>query len=321
MSVAARSLRVQPETEPQAPTADTPTTMRAATGDLLTIVSVRFRNDALLRKNLELTRAFNPGQSNRWIVVDNEFDGAMEPAGANVDVIPGAARPKARDLGSLHHALGLEKALSAVGTRFVLLLDPDFYVVSKGWIADVVAHAVENKLAFFGAPWHPRWFYQYRDFPAVHFMLIDLEQVRPGDIDLKPAISDDRWWQKINGSPAGLPTALRDALKVQRIRDTGWRLHRRYRDDPGARIELLIPHYVPPESARYRWERRLSPVLPKSWLMFPAREESFVRESFLKARFPEAYARGWEEFTWRGAPFAVHLRGVGRAMSGADTAG
>jgi hypothetical protein len=281
----------------------------------LTIVSVAYPDARLLQTNLELTRHLNPRHQSRWIVVDNTPEAGLGLSGSDgVEILPGVARLRGRDMGSLHHASALQKAFDEVRTRFVLFLDPDFYVVRRDWIAGVLSHVSEHEVAIFGSVWHPRWFWQYRRFPSVHFMLVDLERVPRETIDLAPAIAGDRWWRFINRHKTPLPDVLRDTLKATRIRDTGWRLHRRYRDDPSVRVETLVLHWSPPEDGRLRWERRLSGVLPDSWRKYPADLAGFTEASFLGARWPDAYKLGWEEHFWQGEPFAVHLRKVGRAM-------
>jgi hypothetical protein len=77
---------------------------------------------------------------------------------------------------------------------------------------------------------------------------------------------------------------------------------------------MLLPHYIPPENARYRWETTLAPVLPASRRKYPSDAQSFTEESFLRQPWADAYRQGWEEFFWEGSPFAVHLRSVGRSM-------
>jgi hypothetical protein len=292
----------------------------AAGGDRsrsLSIVSGAFPDACFLRRNVELTRRLNPTCESRWLVVDNTPEAGLRlPDAAGVEILPGVVRPPVRNPGSLHHALAMEKALRQVRTRFVLFLDHDFYVIRPEWIATVLAYVREREIGMFGSVWHPRWFYQYRDFPSVHFLLVDLGRVPAAELDLKPAIGGDRWWRIINRG-RGWPAFLRDTLKAQRCRDTGWRLHRRFRHDPAVRAETLLPHYAPPRDARYRWERRLDAVLPSSWRKYPADRGSFTDASFLESRWPEAYRQGWEEFFWQGAPFGVHLRRFGRSMRNA----
>jgi hypothetical protein len=260
----------------------------------LSIVSVAFPDFDLLGRNLELTSRLNPRHESRWIVVDNT-SGADVGAAAEAMILPGAARPVARDRGSLHHGMALEKGLREVRTRFVLFMDPDFYVIREDWIETLLEHVAANGIAIFGSVWHPRWYYQYRHFPSVHFMLIDLQSVPPSAIDPKPLVHSDRRWQAIEGSRI-LPGILRDTLKVQRCRDTGWQIYRRFFQDPAARAETLLPHYVPPAGRRLTWEKRLRPLLPESWCKYPTDPGSYTEESFLKASHGDAYRQGWEEF-------------------------
>jgi hypothetical protein len=183
------------------------------------IISVAFPNSGFLQKNLELTRHLNPQLRCRWIVVDNTPQSNLSISVADVEILPGIPRLRSRDLGSLHHAMALEKALQEVQTRFVLFMDPDFYVLRRDWIATVLSHVCEREIGIFGSVWNPRWFYQYRDFPTVHF--IDLDRIPLEHVALKPLISTDRWWQIINDDSTSWPRVLRDTLKAQRCRDTG----------------------------------------------------------------------------------------------------
>jgi hypothetical protein len=79
-------------------------------------------------------------------------------------------------------------------------------------------------------------------------------------------------------------------------------------------VETLLPHFLPPAGTRYRWERRLVPLLPNSWRKYPVDPSGFMEESFLRTHSVQAYGQNWEEFFWLGAPFAIHLRRVGRSM-------
>src|SRR3546814_8602648 len=67
---------------------------------------------------------------------------------------------------------------------YTTLFRSDFYVVRRGWIEDVLNHMTANRLAIFGAPWHPFWFNKFRGFPCAHFMAIDRSRVavRPEDV-------------------------------------------------------------------------------------------------------------------------------------------
>ncbi|MGE0845747.1 MAG: hypothetical protein AB7L41_05720 [Flavobacteriaceae bacterium] len=283
----------------------------------LTVLSVVFDTDAFLRRNVELTRRLNPDAAYRWLVVDNGEPAALSggvPGG--VEILPGVARPLAtRDSGSLHHALALQSALSRVDTRYLLILDHDFLAVREGWIASLLADVEARRIAIFGAPWNPRWFYQYRGFPSAQFMLIDTALLPLRDVDLLPAIADDRFWQFVNDDRRPIPRFLRDTLKAGRLRDTGWRLGREARRR-GLNIGLLTPSYVPPDTPRARFERAVAPLLPRALSVYPRPGDGHTERRFLPDLSAETADAGVEEFFWRDEPFAVHFRRVGRRMAG-----
>ena len=280
---------------------------------MLTIVSVLYRNAQLFELNHQLTQQLNEAP-HQWLVADNELGPNLGLTGENISVIEGAEPVKTRDAGSLHHAEAIEKCLDLVDTRFVLLIDPDFFVFRPDWIAQLLAHVRQNDLHFFGSVWHPRWYYQYRYFPTVHFMLIDLEKVPRRTLNFRPLIDQDWFWHQINNPRRFLPDWLRLSLKVERIRDTGWQVYKRHANRKDIRYETLLPSYRPPKDLRTKFESL--GLLPDRFCLVPQRKGAFTTESFLEGISPQAWQHGWEEFYWQGAPFAFHLRCVGRKSDG-----
>ena len=279
---------------------------------MITIISVLYRNRPFFELNHRLTQALNADTAYRWLVADNELGKNTVSGSRSLKIIDGVERPKTRDKGSLHHARALQKCLDRVDTRFVLLMDPDFFVLQQHWLDRVVSHATEHNFAFFGSCWHPRWYYQYRYFPSVHFMLIDLAKVEAKSINLLPLIENDKFWHFVNNESSSIPGWLLTTLKIGRIRDTGWQVYRAYFDHPSFRHQHLTPSFRPPDTARVRLERSLSSLLPDRLCFVPQRPGAFTEKSFLEEICPQAWERGWEEFFWGEAPFAFHLRSVGR---------
>lgn len=289
------------------------------TGEALTLLSVKYGDAALLRRNASLTRRLNPDTEYDWIVVNNDFDPVLEAKPGAFTVIPGAERELRGDRGSYHHAAGIMLGLRAVQSRYVLIVDHDFFVVRPNWMRDLLEHMSARGLAFFGSIWHPRWSYQPRDFPSVHFLWIDLEQVSVNALDFTPDLGGDPLDNIISHPRTPLPAALRTLLQTGRFRDTGWRVRARYRRS-GLPWETLTTHWnraAALEAAPWL-HRAFQAVLPAMFNPYPPVSSAFVADSFLRERFPRAYALGWEEFWWRGEPFALHLRGVGRGVAGTD---
>ena len=284
---------------------------------MLTILSAKYGPARLLEWNAGLCRALNPGARYDWIVVNNDFDEGFASDSAGFTVVPGVPPPARagasgqKDQGSLHHAAALMAGLRHVSSRYLLLLDQDFYVVRPDWIAQLISHAQAERLAFFGSVWHPRWTYQPRDFPSVHFMLIDLEQVPIGDLDFRPDMDGDRLDVLISDPRLKIPAALRTLLQAGKFRDTGWRVRERFRRS-GLRSQGLVPAFDDRTAwcAAHPLHREANRWLPEDRRLIPRR--SVTDRSFLRPVSQIAFQGRWEEFWWQGEPFAFHLRSVGR---------
>jgi len=172
------------------------------------------------------------------------------------------------------------------------------------------------QLAFFGSVWHPKWSYQYRDFPSVHFMLIDLQRVSRYSLDFRSDIGGDLWDNVVSPPRVLMPRDVRILLQVGRFRDTGWRVQRRF--GQRVRSECLTPHFnLVGERARASGLHRFAQkVLASPWSVLPKSGAQVTQRSFLKSAHAQAYSSGWEEFFWPDCPFGVHLRLVGRHGAG-----
>jgi hypothetical protein len=290
---------------------------------VLTLLSVKYGDPTHLRRNAALCRRLNPSTPYTWIAVNNDFDAAFAAAPTqDFVVVPGAPRvSRGGDRGSAHHAAGIMLGLRAVQTRYVLVLDHDFYAVRPAWMDQVLRYAGSKGLAFWGSVWHPRWSYQPRDFPSPHCLLIDLEQVRLEDLDFAPDMGSDRLDAFVSNPRTPIPQPLRTLLQVARFRDTGWRVRERFRTS-GLRFERLQVHWNRDAAleAAPALHRALADVLPTAFNPYPKGSDELTEASFLRAASSFGSAWGWEEFFWQGTPFALHLRGVGRGVAHAGEA-
>ncbi|HEY5412043.1 MAG TPA: glycosyltransferase family A protein [Caulobacteraceae bacterium] len=284
----------------------------------LTILTVGIeKHYGYIRRQLQMIDALNPGADFRFLVVDNAAQGApqLEIADPRCEVLAGID-PEPLPLpgrGSYHHAAALNMAVRRVTTRYALVIDPDLFVVYRHWIAECLAHVKRRGLGFFGAPWHPRWYRKWRDFPCVHFLLIDLHQAPAAELDFTPAIVEDRekderplaQWLKAHASLAHA------RMLIETRRDTGWKLRQRF---GRIRSELILPvvdldaelsrpkHL---QTGRGRWLERLA---PRRWRFLPADGTWLAPEDapgFAADAFDDLQP---EKFVWRGAPFAFHMR-------------
>ncbi len=89
--------------------------------------------------------------------------------------------------GSYHHALALNKACKSgkLTSRFVLFLDPDFFIVPS--LEDCINYMLSNDLAFFGAPYMlEAGKKRIQGFPVAFCMFIDTSKVPITQLDFTP---------------------------------------------------------------------------------------------------------------------------------------
>lgn len=156
----------------------------------LTICTVSYQSASLLDLNLTLTKELNPASHFRWVVVDNYGD-FQKNAERDFELIEGDSCVNQGKLkGSYHHAQALNKALSYVKTRFVLIMDPDFFIFHENWIENILGYMKIHNLSFWGAPYYPDLNWKRRYFPTVSCMMIDLEKTAKEGLDFTPELDE-----------------------------------------------------------------------------------------------------------------------------------
>ena len=287
----------------------------------LTICSVSYHNARHLGINWELANRLTRGDGNlRWVIAENTppgSDAKLDSDDARFLVIPGVGEDH-RD--NWQHTEALHKCFEHVRTRFLLVLDPDFYIVRPHWLRDVLGHMQRNDLAMLGVPWHPKYSDKYRYFPCVHCFFVDLGRMGVDALDFRPGCADEPTKTPADRAPVERRSATARWLDTVTLRhrrkdyrDTGTRMYLRYRRDPRFRYECAIPVYKLPDEYQgsrnpLSWRSRLiESLLPDSLCYLPKRRGYFVPDGFLDRRKGTA-AEHWEEFMWQGAPFGFHVR-------------
>ena len=308
-------------------------------GPVLTIGCVSYKSAPYVALNQRLTRFLNPGTAVQWIVVTNDTKkpARVAPQLAADTVLLGRAPadrsqdfPKGR-----HHAAGLQQIIERVATRFLLVLDPDFFIVRPNWIADCLAHMETHGLSFFGAAHHPRRATKFRYFPSVMCTFVDLSRVNRHDLDFNPGryhhltASGRRERRERRQGHQLVPTTVARIVRevrhfagrpgyVGKVQDTGYRIHERFFADPAHKSDYVMPVLRPeiewPEAfgsgsplALLRRLHLSPPLLPESFSILPRREGYTTRAGFRESGFPAVTDRGWEEHVWQGTPFGFHV--------------
>jgi len=219
-----------------------------------------------------------------------------------------------RATGALQHSLALNKVLREVNTRFLLVLDPDFYCVRPNWIGDIVKYVKSSRTAVIGSTWHPKNYKKYRYFPSIHFMLIDLHQIGKEFLDFRASQQDDR---KIEQKTFSVVSLFLKKLFRKRTRigvnvDPGTRIYDRFRYSDLI-TETFRPSYLPyrPKSVMSRLGHAYTVFsdlfFDKDKRIMPDRTY-FTQKRFRDYGFDDLYGENWEEYFWIDEPFGFHVR-------------
>ena len=318
---------------------------------ILTVCVERNYDD--LRRNIALIDRLNPGVAWRLVIIDNSTgkDASFTVDDPRVEIRPGVPLDptKPEDVRySYHHAEALNQNVDDLGCRLLLIADPDLFVIYPNWMRDVTQYVLQKRLRFFGVPWHPRWYTKYRNFPCVHFMLIDLQQVPVDRLDFRPELVERPSWSKRRQSAdreSGIPahpgnSNIRTALMatarklgwrvlsavyragypifsrhlVGSSHDTGWKIWNDFGRSARVRSEVVLPvvdrdaDFTAPSFLTTKMGRLLEALLPARFRFLPRRETFIDPANATGFDTADFWLLAAEMFVWRGRPFAFHLR-------------
>jgi len=289
----------------------------------LTICSVSYNSSTEILNNFALTQRMNDQQPPCWIVADNSPADSSERLMSPPDgmmVIPGI---DARNTPHYQHTLALAETIKLARTRFILVLDPDFFIVRKNWSMDMIEHLRGHQLDFMGVPWHPQRTDKYRYFPAVHCAMFDTQRFDQGAIDFLPDFpngENDPLWPNgyreednyycVNPLTRFLTNLGLFSARKKYYLDTGSRLYKRFASDNTVKFELIPPVFDPTRHATtLTWQTRLlERLLPDELCYVPKHYANNKSLSFLHQLLEGDIPENWEEFIWRELPFGFHMR-------------
>jgi hypothetical protein len=307
--------------------------------ELLTICTVSFESKRFLKLNWELSSLLNCEQKLTWLVAENSpscSNDSLKLDDSNFDVIPGANyETKVWASASYHHAAAMNKILPQIKTRYALFLDPDFYIIRKSWIKDILDHMEANDLSFFGAPWHPKYYIKDRYFPCVHCLFIDLKKVPLNSLDFSPVYSEVPAYASSDSLECGKEILqklskkltyfsssslkridfleIRKRIYIGASKDVSYLISEKYKNDKKHKNECLVPSFESDLPAR---KMLIEKLLPDHLCFIPKRKGYFTRQKFNDCGFADLDSYGWEEFFWNGSPFGFHVRCYPKRVNG-----
>lgn len=268
-----------------------------------TILTVCYNDALLFKENIQLMRALNPDTLIDFLVVDNsqkESERALLEKDAYI--IEGCGKPTIAGDGSNHHAHALAKGLTQVATRYLIIIDPDFFVVQRNWINYCIQQMEEKDLGVIGSVWNPRWTLHPRYVPSVHFLCIDLNKLPKQEIVFTPSLHKQHIISFINTLfPSN---SLVRRIFQGRLRGTAWRLPRAIKKY-SLSVGLLTPVYNPflYETAR---NIKIDKWILERFSLTPKINHYYKKKGFLQKT--NTLDKEWEEFYLNNKPFAFHMR-------------
>jgi hypothetical protein len=259
-----------------------------------------------------------------WVIAENTpEDAPVQDKLANdgrFNIVPGVSpMPRVTE----QHTMALSKALSAVRTRFVLILDPDFYIIRREWVDLLITHMQTESLCFMGSTWNPKYSEKYRYFPTLHCFLADTSRISLEDLDFrpiplgvetagdpgtnnehKPHSAATKWGQFLGRFPA-----MKRRLRIHL--DTGGRLYYEYAGSEDHSYQCLTPVFreAAEDLRRMSWRGKcIELILPDELCRFPKNRESYRMTGFAEEGLWEPVPPQWDEFYWKNDAFGFHVR-------------
>ncbi len=160
----------------------------------ITIVSVLGPEDkSYITRNINLIKKLNKRDNYIIYLIDNFYESSnnFKINDQNIFVHKGVSQNNSihsNFRGSYQHAESLNKFLkeNKIMTNYLLVLDPDFFILKNDWIKIVTEFMDKGDLDFFGSPWHPKWYTKYKNFPCVHCLFMNMNRVNQESLDFLP---------------------------------------------------------------------------------------------------------------------------------------
>ncbi len=301
-----------------------------------------------IEMNDRLIRELNPSATYERFVINNSPNGTIHIAGAKE-----FPQPKLPDYlhkfsyGRAGYELGtaFNSILKEVKTRFVLFLDPDFFIIYPNWIQELTEYAKKNNIGFLGSPYHPKYWVKKRRFPTNYCLLVDREvigdefyswnwmpehseseMVKMQESDGKKKIEKVKRASSESSAVKNFFRKIIDNVKKRRYiatsKECNADLYRRYFRGtvkyesfiPTVTVRDFIQHYH--LSRRYdRALYLLERLIPEKYSFVP--RKGFTFRSFRDVGSPDVLSTGMEEWWFFRKPFAFHLRGFKQHNGGA----
>ena len=144
----------------------------------IAIAFVCFKTKNFIKKNISLIKRLNKGSALNikfYICDNNEKKTYNYFKNKKIEIFKGVKRnPNHRVPNTDHLNRALNKVLKKITKPdFLIIIDPDFFIIEKNWIIKTIEYCNLNKISIFGAPWFPTHLSKPKYFPCSHYILFN----------------------------------------------------------------------------------------------------------------------------------------------------
>ena len=305
--------------------------------DILTVISYD-RHDFNL--NYGITRKLND-YSHNWIVVENyskDKHGAFDPDKKitkieedNIKYVEGIDQDslnvrviKKKNLSyslnpqrSIFHSKGLSLGLKNSNSKYLLIIDPDFFVIRKNWIKNIIEYMEEKNIDLFSSPYHPVKDWTKPFTPCVYFMILNTEKINKNKLNFNPPEINEILNKKkilkknlFENNPMfywvlliGFLFRDKNRYQIRKLGDVGHNLLN-FKE-----INLYLTQPAISKIKDLKLNRLiLDRFLPDEYKLIQ-KNSNFSFKTFKDFSYYDFRKLGCQEYFWQNMPFAFHLRG------------
>ena len=310
--------------------------------DIITVVSY---DREYFELNYNLTKNLNKDFDHKWIVVENKSDEAhgnyipnikkpklnkenieyfkgIDQKGENSRVIKKngttyTLNPKR----NVYHAKGLSIGVEKSNSKYLLIIDPDFFVIKKNWIKEIINYMEINNIDIFSSPYHPvKDWIKPRFSPCVYFLLINTEKIKKKNLNFLPPdpnelLSKKKIFKNKISSEFIIKTLIfsfgilfgdRYRYQIGKLGDVGFELLNTAINNK-IKFEFTSPAIKKIKDLKLR-RLLFDFILPDNYKLV-YKNNNFSYQTFKDFNYYNFREIGCQEYFWKKVPFAFHLRG------------
>ena len=285
----------------------------------INIAFVCFKTKKFIEKNISLIKRLNKGSRLNikfYICDNNEKKTYNYIKSREIEIFKGVKRnPNHRVPNTDHLNRALNKVLRKIKKPdFLIIIDPDFYIIEKNWIIKTIEFCNSNKISIFGAPWFPTHLSKPKYFPCSHYTVFKKNILSKNlDFTIKNNKNNkNNKKYKINKQYGMLINFLLGRNWIRINPDTGYKIYKKFVNSK-INFESLTPIISKNDINEIMGYGIISYII-KFINYFKKSDQQLLPEKnkfIYEKNFSGKFYKGFQNFTFnKKTTHAIHLRGA-----------